>query len=485
MIRTQRFLAVLVGLSVMLTGLARAQEQPTEWAINLPLVVVPRGSGPVDPDPTIGRRVFAPYIASQDIIGTSFAEMAIFWFGRIDQTSNYTDVRVAYSNDALEVSATTFDRQLWYDTSPSAGEIPGWDAASLLISQEGGDTLDSSSVRFDAQLSMSNSAANQAAYRGDGSGWAPASIPFSAQSGWRGASLNNPNDDRGWVINYRIPFSSLGLSGAPADGTTWRIGLRVYDRDDQAGTPVDPQFWPPAQELTIPSSWGALSYGLPGYTSPAATQPAVVTIAHRLNGADVPDGMVGGGFTCGDGSDFWTQWGNLNYEQLPNNEGRRADFNIQNQSDIADWPCFSKNYLTFPLNGLPAGKRIISAKLVLHQFGNAQPQDATPSLIQVFRVAEPWSDETITWNTAPLALENIGRGWVDPLPTTAPWPGVAREIDISWAVAQAYAAGTPLSLALYSADSDYHSGKYFVGSNTGDWNAAGRPALVVTLGDAP
>jgi hypothetical protein len=49
-------------------------------------------------------------------------------------------------------------------------------------------------------------------------------------------------------------------------------------------------------------------------------------------------------------------------------------------------------------------------------------------------------------------------------------------------VAQAYGKGQPLRLAMYSADSDYHSGKYFTSSETGDWNAEGRPLLTVVWG---
>jgi hypothetical protein len=54
---------------------------------------------------------------------------------------------------------------------------------------------------------------------------------------------------------------------------------------------------------------------------------------------------------------------------------------------------------------------------------------------------------------------------------------------VSGAVAQAYSAGQPLRLVLYSADDNYHSGKYFVSSDTDDWNAVGRPTLVVQWGN--
>ena len=65
------------------------------------------------------------------------------------------------------------------------------------------------------------------------------------------------------------------------------------------------------------------------------------------------------------------------------------------------------------------------------------------------------------------------------------WPGVERHWDLSGAVAEAYAAGKPLRLVLYEADMAYHSGKYFATSDTGEWNAQGRPKLKVTWGDSP
>ena len=55
---------------------------------------------------------------------------------------------------------------------------------------------------------------------------------------------------------------------------------------------------------------------------------------------------------------------------------------------------------------------------------------------------------------------------------------------MSGAVAEAYAAGTPLRLSLYESDWAYHSGKYFHSSDTDDWNENGRPTLTVTWGRA-
>ena len=56
------------------------------------------------------------------------------------------------------------------------------------------------------------------------------------------------------------------------------------------------------------------------------------------------------------------------------------------------------------------------------------------------------------------------------------------EWDVSRPVAQAYSTGAPLRLALYSADRPAHSGKHFISSDIGAWNAQGRPTLEIQLG---
>ncbi|MDW8291430.1 MAG: DNRLRE domain-containing protein, partial [Armatimonadota bacterium] len=145
-----------------------------------------------------------------------------------------------------------------------------------------------------------------------------------------------------------------------------------------------------------------------------------------------------------------------------------------------DWPCFSKYYITFPLDSIPQGKTIMRARLTLYHFGNSGgPGEARPSWIQVLIASADWREDAITWNNAPLAYENVGGSWVEPLAQHPGWPGVPRTWDVSYAVARAYSRREPLRLVLYSADSAYHSGKYFVSCNTGDWNTEGRPKLEV------
>jgi len=98
-------------------------------------------------------------------------------------------------------------------------------------------------------------------------------------------------------------------------------------------------------------------------------------------------------------------------------------------------------------------------------------------------VDQDWDEDTLTWNNAPLAGENITGTWVDPLPVLPGWPGVPRQWDVSRAAAQAHAAGRPLRLAVYSADYAYHSGRYFTASDVDDWDEVGRPTLTVTWGE--
>ncbi|MGQ0604427.1 MAG: DNRLRE domain-containing protein, partial [Anaerolineales bacterium] len=276
----------------------------------------------------------------------------------------------------------------------------------------------------------------------------------------------------------------LGLSARPPDGTVWGLGLAVHDRDDAAGTAIAAKTWPETADGNSTSSWGRLRFGLTTYTPPAPTPAGTVTVRHGLNGAVVRDAGVGGYTQCGASFDYWSQWGDLN-ETAYNNPP--TDFNVQNQSDVSDYPCFSKIYLTFPLTQVPAGKVIHSATLTLHQMGNSgvsgPGQPPATSIIQVLTTGTDWNPLTITWNSAPLALENFSRtsvGVIEGCGSTIPWPCVPRTFDVSEPVARAYLQGTSLGLVLYSADSLYGTGKYFTSSDVdASWNAVGRPTLVV------
>jgi hypothetical protein len=227
----------------------------------------------------------------------------------------------------------------------------------------------------------------------------------------------------------------------------------------------------------VPATWGQAAFGIPGYDPPAAVPQGITTIRQGLNGTSVMDGHVGGHTTCGEGLDHWTEWGEANYAGYD-------QINIQNQWDVAEYPCFSKYYVTFPLDDVPPGKTIISATLTMHLFGNAGGGDPPDSYIQVLIVGEPWDEATLTWNSAPLAVENITGTWVHPVLPGEEGQPHPYSWDLSRAVASAMARGEPVRLALYSADGPMHTGKYFWSSDVGDWNASGRPTLKVVWGDA-
>ena len=423
-------------------------------------------------------RINAPFFTTT----VSYPEAAVSWFGQVQALKNYTDVRVAYTNTELWVTLSVFDQWLFEDDSASRApsSLEQWDAATLLLDTSGvASSVSPSCYRFVGELNWWRPRTDyQAAYAGNGSSWTalPASS-FVTETGWRGNAPNDTVADRGWTITFHIPFSVVGLSGPPPAGTTWRLGLMVHDKDSGTGSATNTAWPADALAREQPTTWGQLGFGLRTLASVNATTTQTYTIRHNLNGAVVSDAMVGGGSTCGT-SDYFNTSGSLNY-------AGSTTLVVQNQSDVADWPCFSKFYIDFPLSALPTGKTVVSATLTVYQFGGSDPSQAQRSLVQVLTASGAWSEASINWNNAPAPIENVGQGWVDVLASTPAWPGAARTWNLSWAVANAYAGGAPtVRLILYEADSAYHSGKYFTSSDTGEWNAAGRPTLQIVLADA-
>ena len=431
------------------------------------------GLGVAQGQSPVVRRVNVPNLSGQPFTP------AILWLGKVEMTANYADVRVWHYDTKLKIVLHIADRLLWHDTAPQPSTLASWDAVSIYLDVAGnsGTAPNQTSYRFVKQLWGGDVANTKAAFRGTGSAWTLSPVPFTTGDGWRG---NYPNDDvwdMGWQAEFDIPFASLGISGTPTLGSTWGLAIAVHDRDDRVGTPIADQVWPEAANLGRPGTWGQLRFGRPVYTPPTSVVTGSTVVRQGLNGAVVPDAAVGGHTVCGEGMDAWTDWGNANYAGY-------AQFNIQNQWDIADFMCFSKYYVTFPLAGVPPGKAIVSARVTLQFFGNAgyTPDDATPSAINALTVGEGWSEAAITWNDAPYAAENTSVTWVHPV--SAGHPAGPYQWDVSYAAAQAYARGEPLRLAFYSTDGDYHSGKYFWTSDADDGMPAARPVLEVTWGNA-
>jgi hypothetical protein len=438
----------------------------------LPISGLAKSSQPVAANSTsIVRRVNAPYLGASPETVTSFTP-AIFWFGKVTPTDNYADTRVYYYDGYLKVVLHIIDRLLWEDNARKASDISRWDAISLYLNLDGntGGSPSPDSYRLDLELNNL-----QATYRGNSSDWISTSVPISTTTAWRGDLGPNSNqDDKGWIAYFQIPFSSLGLSTKPATGTVWGFSVDVHDRDDANGSTFQDTVWPEAMNPAVPATWGQIHFGVYDNALSPALAARVFTVQDGFNGGVVKDADVGGHTECGGNQASWTQWGVINYAGL-------SQINIQNQWDVADWPCFSKYYITFSLDNVPKGLTIVSATVTMYLTGNAGGGEyGTPpdSYIQAFSVGDDWNEATINWNNAPLAVENLSGTWVYPK-TTANWP--AYSWNVSKAVLEAYQTGSPLRLAFYSADGDYHTGKYFSSS---DWSEVqGRPFLTIGLGN--
>ncbi len=456
------------------------------------------GNGPpAPPTPTsvpppasaVLRRLNMPYFAGTGAV--PYEQSAIVWLGQVSQGTSYADVRMAYNDAEIFVNVNVIDRRLWYNENTSApSNLTAYDSASLYLNKGGnaGGAPGTGAYRFDAEMTWweSNRSKWQASYQGSGSSWNLSSLAFTTTAGWRGDQPNTNIDDRGWMVTYHIPFSSLGLAGPPAQGTLWGLGVRLHNRNSAAGNALADQIWPETMTPNAPSSWGQLRFGLlPAYAAPAANNQKTLTIKQGLNGQTVTDVNVGGYTLCaenlnpdGGGSGWWDVWGTQNWQG-------KEYLNVMNQGDPADWPCYNKVYQAFPLTGLPTGKVIVSAQLTLYQFGHAGDpgQTPVPSLIQLYSVDQGWNPNTINWNNAPPPRQNMSQAWAGMAgcPTFRNCPAVTWEV--SQMVADAYKAGQPLRVLYYDADGGISSGKYFFASATGDWNAANRPTLKDTYGD--
>lgn len=476
------------------------------WPIIFLLAVMPLG----DNGPKIGRRLEAAAPAASPVrrvnvwqtLGNQVDDntASIFWFGHETDHNlyNYVDVRVGYTEQALRIFVTVVDYNLWERPSgPYGDEDPRrYDAVAVYLDTGGNRAAQpDSDDYFFANGWRSWPNENTPSYhrdgRGTGSGW---------DEDWSGTWTENvganwyntgPNDngncpsvrmdcDAGRATAMTIPFSSLGLSGPPPPGTVWGLGVYLYDRDapEPAELVSPPAMWPETFFSDIPSTWGEIVFDPPPYVPPPAVAQGTTVIRRGLGNSTVADAYVGGDGNCDGG---YLGGGDINH-------GDEGLF-VANQSLVADFPCWSKSYLRFDLDGIPAGKVILSATLTLHLWGNAgyTPSLSFPSYIHLFTVAEDWNELDpggIIWNNAPMAWENLTATWVYPRTDGGPdFPGVPYHWDATQAVAEAYAAGRPLNIALYTADTHFDSSKYLLSSEAGDWVEEGRPTLTVLWGE--
>jgi hypothetical protein len=277
-------------------------------------------------------------------------------------------------------------------------------------------------------------------------------VPYTGAPGWEVAHRCSAADCRGWSVYGFFPWADFG--GKPQPGAVWPLKVTFDDTDSG---PATRETWPPVGS-------GTLRWGLPLNAGQNAAKANYLTIA--LSG----DSMLGGGTDCGkdDASDYFSSWGKRNWGSSPH-------VNIQMQWDIADWPCYSKYYAQWPLSDLPPNTTVISATVEMRQFGNpgygsGYGEDATKdTVMQVYDVNTAWAENGISWDNAPVPLENTNRTLVKPLPMdcqpTPGWycsPGIPYQFDVTEIVRRAQLSGRDwASMAIYTAAGQYHSGKYF------------------------
>ncbi|UCH58583.1 MAG: hypothetical protein JSV61_10215, partial [Anaerolineales bacterium] len=225
---------------------------------------------------------------------------AIFWYGKVDEYHNNTDVRIIYYPQGISFTLHIIDRLHWIDTTPTPGEIKDWDSVSVYLNMNDlfPATPQTTSYRFDIQLG-----GFYTIYKGNGSFWEKmTNVPVNIQTGWRGSQGPNSNvDGKGWQADLYIPFSSLGLAAPPPQNSIWGLAVTTYDRDDAAGIFRFTKTWPTSMQPDNPSTWGEMSFGWKPFNYPSAIPTGKTVLRHGLNNIIVRDGEVGGHTTCGEG----------------------------------------------------------------------------------------------------------------------------------------------------------------------------------------
>lgn len=483
----QRLTGFLLTLAIGMTaspspGIAATQISPVRK------VFTPSGSQrSAAAGGAVPRRVNIPFFPAE----VDVSQSAIFWFGEVETGEpipgrNYIDVRIAYSLEGLCWRATVIDYYLWYKEEATASDnLTNFDALAIYLDtqRDRAASPQTDDYYFLVGEHGDGPAQDTPEYRrqgrGTGGGWNPSwNGAWSDYGGWQwsdgGPNKNEGNIDFGWVGGGVIPWATLGLSGPPPEGTVWGFGVLQYDQDQSAHSPVQQEKWPETFAPNQPSTWGELHFGLSMYTPPpAASSGSTVIRAATDQDNTVEDAWMGGGGWCNSGHEGHTE----------ENHGYDENLFVGSEIQPTHFPCFNKSYLRFALDSLPPGKVILSATLTLHHWGGANVSANTTSYVWLSSVTDPWDEMAIHWNNAPLAAENLSMTPIPPKTTPLVWPGDPYTWDVTRAVADAYAAGQPVSLAIYDSTTGRDSSKYLTGSEAGDWDVEGRPRLDIVWGD--
>ncbi len=425
-----------------------------------------------------------------------WTESGILWFGVNQQgpmSRNYADVRFAYSAVGLHMRATPIDYYLWYpDDPPMNIDLTQWDSISIQVDTnfDRSGQPKSSAYQFLTAAAIWVNPGKPGQYRrearGTGSGWDQNwSTSWSDFYGMTWSTNPGPNNnggelDYGGDVQMTIPWSAFGLSAPPAPGVRWALSVSMYDRDGPNSGDVMPRSdWPEFSDPANPSTWGVLNFGRPNGGGDTGTERGRVTIRNATRtDTTVQDAWVGGGGNCSGGHNGGGD----------TNHGQDTSLYVASQVLSADFPCFSKSYLKFDLGAVPAGVEVISSTLKLMQWGGAGavpevPVAAQGSYMQVFTLNGDWSENTVTWNNGPQALENVTGSWMMPRSAGAdPVTGDPTYWNVTRLVQDALKHGKPLNVVVYSADTGFHSSKYLGSSQVLDQYANLRPSLTVIWG---
>ncbi len=352
------------------------------------------------------RRINAPYLAS----GAGLEQAAIAWFGQVDNTNNYADIRVFYRDESLRIFLNIFDRRLWFDTSPTQDTLEAWDAATLLLDTgSGGPNPSATSHRFVAQLNNSPGSrpvpdrVSGRRLRLDSS----ATTEFTSIAGWRGDGVNSGAEARGWSVRFDIPFASLGTNVPPAADGCVAHGPRAARPGRRRRA---------ARFRTRPGRSTQTGSGrLPGVNLRSTCAATHRPLPRPVESTTVRNGLDG---AVSRRTPMSADTAPAASPMSPTSSTVGATPTMQ--ATISSTYKISRTLPTGPVSPsimsrsrwtvclLDGPSR--TGTLTLHLFGNAG-QGATPepqpSLVQALTVADNWNESTVTWNNAPLAAENV------------------------------------------------------------------------------
>ncbi len=137
----------------------------------------------------------------------------------------------------------------------------------------------------------------------------------------------------------------------------------------------------------------------------------------------------------------------------------------------------SRTFISFPLDSIPAGAEIVSAKLSIYGVASSifTPQgNSGDNKLYIQRVLQNWSEETITWNNQPSTTSEFQ---IATLASTSQWNYDLNDIDVSNQVKQMRSTGNNFGFCLrLITEQTYRS--IVLGASEAD-NSAKRPKLTV------